>query len=215
MSAWWRLLVNETCSKLYIVGYIVVFYVLFTVHLGIIPVNNQLDAQFFFLMCLLQFSTFLISNFRRVLNIVFVLLGISPALDCDLPTFRNPLSVPSSKAVVNANMILFFVVYFCGIWTFSSSRKHLLITLLRLEFVVLVLYFSIYFYLCSFNYSLFLLFIFWFFSICEASLGLSILELTEGSETSENHNLTPGKYPKEYIQFSTCFEQHRVHHQEN
>jgi len=51
--------------------------------------------------------------------------------------------------------LYFFVVYFCGIWAFSSSRKHLLITLLRLEFVVLVLYFSIYFYLCSFNYSLF------------------------------------------------------------
>jgi hypothetical protein len=40
----------------------------------------------------------LISNFRRVFNIVCVLLGISPASDCDLPTFRNPLSVPSSKA---------------------------------------------------------------------------------------------------------------------
>jgi hypothetical protein len=26
------------------------------------------------------------------------------------------------------------------------------------------------------------------------------MELTEGSETSTNHNLTPGKYPKEYIQ---------------
>jgi hypothetical protein len=51
--------------------------------------------------------------------------------------------------------LYFFVVYFCGIWAFSSSRKHLLIALLRLEFVVLVLYFSIYFYLCSFNYSLF------------------------------------------------------------
>jgi hypothetical protein len=24
------------------------------------------------------------------------------------------------------------------------------------------------------------------------------MELTEGSETSANHNLTPGKYPKEY-----------------
>jgi hypothetical protein len=27
------------------------------------------------------------------------------------------------------------------------------------------------------------------------------MELTEGSETSTNHNLTPGKYPKEYIQY--------------
>ena len=48
-------------------------------------------------------------------------------------------------ALFNANMIIYFVIYFCGIWAFSSSRKHLLITLLRLEIVVLVLYFSIYF----------------------------------------------------------------------
>ena len=47
--------------------------------------------------------------------------------------------------------------------------------LLRLEFVVLVLYFSIYFYLCRFNYSLFFVVYFWVFSICEGSLGLSIL----------------------------------------
>jgi hypothetical protein len=33
------------------------FYVLLTAHLGIILVNNQLDAQFFFLICLFQFST--------------------------------------------------------------------------------------------------------------------------------------------------------------
>ena len=29
------------------------------------------------------------------------------------------------------------------------------------------------------------------------------MELIEGSETSENHNRTPGKYPKEYIQYIT------------
>jgi hypothetical protein len=29
-----------------------------------------------------------------------------------------------------------------------------------------------------------------------------MMELTEGSETSANHNLTPGKYPKEHIQYS-------------
>jgi hypothetical protein len=31
------------------------------------------------------------------------------------------------------------------------------------------------------------------------------MELIEGSETSANHNLTPGKYPKEYIQKSYPF----------
>ena len=28
------------------------------------------------------------------------------------------------------------------------------------------------------------------------------MELTEGSETSANYNLTPGRYPKEHIQYS-------------
>jgi hypothetical protein len=28
------------------------------------------------------------------------------------------------------------------------------------------------------------------------------MDLTEGSETSAKHNLTPGKYPKEHIQYS-------------
>ena len=40
---------------------------------------------------------FLISDFRRDFNIVYVLLGISPASNCSWPTFRNPVSVPSSK----------------------------------------------------------------------------------------------------------------------
>jgi hypothetical protein len=33
------------------------FYVSLTVHLGIILVEDQLDAQFFFLICLFEFST--------------------------------------------------------------------------------------------------------------------------------------------------------------
>ena len=48
--------------------------------------------------CVKLLNVFLISDFRRVLNIVCILLGISPASDCSLPTFRNPLSVPSSRA---------------------------------------------------------------------------------------------------------------------
>ena len=31
-------------------------------------------------------------------NVVYVLLGISPASICNMPTFRNHVSVPSSKA---------------------------------------------------------------------------------------------------------------------
>ena len=43
---------------------------------------------------------FLISSFRRVQNIVCFLLADSPASDLYMPTFRNTLSVPSSKADV-------------------------------------------------------------------------------------------------------------------
>jgi NADH-ubiquinone oxidoreductase chain 4L len=68
-----------------------------------------------------------------------------------------------------------FVIYFCGVWTFSSGRKHLLVTLLRLEFIVLVLYLSIYFYLCKFSYRLFFVVYFLVFSVCEGALGLSVL----------------------------------------
>ena len=67
-----------------------------------------------------------------------ILLGISPASDCGLPTFRNPLSVPSSWAG-------------CKVWSILYIQP------LKMEVI-------------------------------------------EGSETSANHNRTPGKYPKEYIQ---------------
>jgi len=42
---------------------------------------------------------FLISDFRRDLKIVYFLLGISPASNYSWPTFRYPVSVPSSKAM--------------------------------------------------------------------------------------------------------------------
>jgi len=40
---------------------------------------------------------FSILSFRRVLYVVCFLLGISPASEVLKPTFRNPLSVPSSS----------------------------------------------------------------------------------------------------------------------
>jgi len=43
-------------------------------------------------------TDFLISNFRRVLNVVCFHLGNSPAPEFYMPTFRNTLSVPSSQA---------------------------------------------------------------------------------------------------------------------
>ena len=43
-------------------------------------------------------GVFFISSFRLVQNVVCFLLGDSPASDLYMPTFRNTLSVPFSKA---------------------------------------------------------------------------------------------------------------------
>nr|YP_006503970.1 NADH dehydrogenase subunit 4L [Schedorhinotermes breinli]AFM92470.1 NADH dehydrogenase subunit 4L [Schedorhinotermes breinli]QAX91047.1 NADH dehydrogenase subunit 4L [Schedorhinotermes sp. 4 MW-2019]QAX91086.1 NADH dehydrogenase subunit 4L [Schedorhinotermes sp. 8 MW-2019]QAX91099.1 NADH dehydrogenase subunit 4L [Schedorhinotermes breinli] len=67
------------------------------------------------------------------------------------------------------------ILYICGLWSFTSNRKHLLSTLLSLEFIVLVLYLSLYYYFCMFSYNLFFVVYFLVFSVCESSLGLSIL----------------------------------------
>nr|AQM40183.1 NADH dehydrogenase subunit 4L [Diestramima tibetensis] len=74
-------------------------------------------------------------------------------------------------------MYWFFMVLFimCGVWVFCSKRKHLLATLLSLEFIVLGLFFMLFNYLNYMNCELFFTMVFLTFSVCEGALGLSIL----------------------------------------
>nr|UBN08753.1 NADH dehydrogenase subunit 4L [Macropanesthia heppleorum] len=73
-------------------------------------------------------------------------------------------------------MYLYILIcFFSGIWVFSSNRKHLLATLLSLEFIVLILYMVLFSYLNMYNFELFFMMIFISFSVCEGALGLSIL----------------------------------------
>nr|ASL05676.1 NADH dehydrogenase subunit 4L [Trichoferus campestris]QWB85738.1 NADH dehydrogenase subunit 4L [Trichoferus campestris] len=67
------------------------------------------------------------------------------------------------------------LMFFSGLIVFSSKRKHLLLMLLSLEFVVLSLYLAIFYYLSFLNYEYFFSMIFLTFSVCEGVLGLSIL----------------------------------------
>nr|YP_010701765.1 NADH dehydrogenase subunit 4L [Autocrates maqueti]WCK11521.1 NADH dehydrogenase subunit 4L [Autocrates maqueti] len=68
-----------------------------------------------------------------------------------------------------------FVMFFCGLMVFSMKRKHLLLMLLSLEFIVLSLYLSMFIYLGNINNDYFFSMIFLTFSVCEGALGLSIL----------------------------------------
>nr|YP_010526600.1 NADH dehydrogenase subunit 4L [Megaxyela euchroma]UXP85892.1 NADH dehydrogenase subunit 4L [Megaxyela euchroma] len=68
-----------------------------------------------------------------------------------------------------------FILFFMGVYVFISKRKHLLITLMSLEFIVLSLFMYMYMYLSIMNYEIFFTMIFLTFSVCEGALGLSIL----------------------------------------
>nr|YP_011003828.1 NADH dehydrogenase subunit 4L [Phymateus saxosus]WPS66399.1 NADH dehydrogenase subunit 4L [Phymateus saxosus] len=66
-------------------------------------------------------------------------------------------------------------IYFSGVYVFSSKRKHLLVVLLSLEYIVLSLFLVIIIYLFSFDFDYYFPVIFLVFSVCEGALGLSVL----------------------------------------
>nr|YP_010936437.1 NADH dehydrogenase subunit 4L [Agetocera filicornis]WKW54890.1 NADH dehydrogenase subunit 4L [Agetocera filicornis] len=74
-------------------------------------------------------------------------------------------------------MYLLFLMFLSGTVSFSMNRKHLLLMLLSLEFIVLALYLSIFIYLSGMNYEFFFSMIFLTMSVCEGALGLSMLVL--------------------------------------
>nr|AXS65336.1 NADH dehydrogenase subunit 4L [Curculionoidea sp. 9 KM-2017]AXS66650.1 NADH dehydrogenase subunit 4L [Coleoptera sp. 32 KM-2017] len=67
------------------------------------------------------------------------------------------------------------VLYLAGLVVFSSKRKHMLVMLLSLEFIVLSIYFLLFSHLNSMGYDYFFCMIYLTMSVCEGVLGLSIL----------------------------------------
>nr|YP_006576013.1 NADH dehydrogenase subunit 4L [Cucujus clavipes]ACZ58538.1 NADH dehydrogenase subunit 4L [Cucujus clavipes]ARH54256.1 NADH dehydrogenase subunit 4L [Cucujus haematodes] len=72
-------------------------------------------------------------------------------------------------------LILFMMMFMFGLIVFSSKRKHMLLMLLSLEFVVLSLYLNMYYFVSLMNYEYFFCMIFLTMSVCEGALGLSVL----------------------------------------
>uniref|UniRef100_A0AAU7B9X6 NADH-ubiquinone oxidoreductase chain 4L n=1 Tax=Parvotettix domesticus TaxID=3073458 RepID=A0AAU7B9X6_9ORTH len=66
-------------------------------------------------------------------------------------------------------------MFISGGWVFCSKRKHLVATLLSLEFIMLSLFLMLFNYLNLFNFELFFSMVFLVFSVCEGALGLSVL----------------------------------------
>lgn len=77
--------------------------------------------------------------------------------------------------VINLYYYFSIFIFRLGGLIFVSNRKHLLITLLRLEFIVLSLFIFLFLYLNKNNEDIYILIIFLVFRVCEGALGLSIL----------------------------------------
>lgn len=77
-------------------------------------------------------------------------------------------------------MLIFYLyfsvfIYFSGLISFVIKRKHLLLILLRLEFIILSLFFNLFIYLSFFYYEYFFRIVFLTIRVCEGALGLGIL----------------------------------------
>nr|YP_010154886.1 NADH dehydrogenase subunit 4L [Melanophila acuminata]QQX28205.1 NADH dehydrogenase subunit 4L [Melanophila acuminata] len=90
------------------------------------------------------------------------------------------------------NLIFSIIMYFVGLIVFCSKRKHLLLMLLSLEFIVLSLYFFMMVYLSLYVYEFFFSMIFLTMSVCESALGLGILVSmirTHGNDYFQSFNV--------------------------
>nr|YP_010464271.1 NADH dehydrogenase subunit 4L [Lagria rufipennis]UUL71648.1 NADH dehydrogenase subunit 4L [Lagria rufipennis] len=70
---------------------------------------------------------------------------------------------------------LYLLIFLCGLISFGMKRKHLLLMLLSLEFMVLSIFLTLFLYLSMFNFEYFFSMVFLTFSVCEGVIGLSIL----------------------------------------
>nr|YP_010329807.1 NADH dehydrogenase subunit 4L [Lamoria adaptella]UNP54556.1 NADH dehydrogenase subunit 4L [Lamoria adaptella] len=89
-------------------------------------------------------------------------------------------------------MLVMIFMFMIGNMIFISKRKHLLIVLLSLEFIVLSIFFFLLIYFELVDESLYMLMVFLVFSVCEGALGLSILVSmirTHGNDYFQSFNL--------------------------
>nr|ARH53931.1 NADH dehydrogenase subunit 4L [Lymexylon navale] len=84
------------------------------------------------------------------------------------------------------------LMFISGMLSFSLKRKHLLMMLLSLEFIVLSLYLGFFIYFSMNCEDYFFSLVFLTFTVCEGALGLSILVClirTHGNDYFQSFNI--------------------------
>lgn len=83
-------------------------------------------------------------------------------------------------------------IILCGVWAFVSNYKHLLNTLLRLEFLILGVFWLVRLQLTRIGREVYFSLFFLTFAACEGALGLSLLILivrSHGNDQFSRFNL--------------------------
>nr|YP_009995346.1 NADH dehydrogenase subunit 4L [Ochthebius deletus]QNP09749.1 NADH dehydrogenase subunit 4L [Ochthebius deletus] len=89
-------------------------------------------------------------------------------------------------------MLFSIFMYIIGILVFCMKRKHLLLMLLSLEFIILSLYYMMFISLSYYSMEYYFSMIFMTMSVCEGSLGLSLLVSlirTHGNDYFQSFNV--------------------------
>nr|YP_011010299.1 NADH dehydrogenase subunit 4L [Ventidius malayensis]WPW46914.1 NADH dehydrogenase subunit 4L [Ventidius malayensis] len=73
------------------------------------------------------------------------------------------------------NFFSIWYMFFCGLIILCSLRKHLLLTLLSLEYLVVILFLMLFIFLYNYVGEYYFIIFFLTFSVCEGVLGLSVL----------------------------------------
>nr|WQM87278.1 NADH dehydrogenase subunit 4L [Esakia johorensis] len=84
------------------------------------------------------------------------------------------------------NIFILWYMFLCGMVILCSTRKHLLLTLLSLEYLVVVIFFSLFIFLFSYMGEYYFIIFFLTFSVCEGVLGLSVLVSMIRSHGNDN-----------------------------
>nr|ANJ70518.1 NADH dehydrogenase subunit 4L [Hygrotus impressopunctatus] len=89
--------------------------------------------------------------------------------------YKTNIFIKLLKLIMYMLNMFFFIMFFSGLITFSLKRKHLLLMLLSMEFIILSLYILLFLYLSNFDSEYYFSMMFLVFCVCESVLGLSVL----------------------------------------
>ncbi|WPN85966.1 NADH dehydrogenase subunit 4L (mitochondrion) [Culicoides brevitarsis] len=94
--------------------------------------------------------------------------------------------------MIYLNLWIYLILFILSLMVFIFNHKHLLMTLISLEMIVLIIYGMMFICLNFMNFEYFYSMMFLTFSVCEGSLGLSILVAlirTHGNDYFQTFNI--------------------------